>query len=165
MLRLTHPADLGVLYAADRQRYLQGLAVPGGRMPTCEEFQACYAGCPSVGFERDGQAIGGILFDGEQAHIAVLPEHHGHWALLLKPALQWLFALQRDMLVHVEAANPVCLRFMQRSGWERVGVRGDDIVFRLRPQAGQRKTEYPYPARARATLQRAAASTSITLRT
>lgn len=144
MLKLTHPADLGVLYEADSHRYRQGLALSTGDLLSREAFVAFYAGCPSIGFERAGQPIGGILFDGEQAHIAVLPQHHGHWALLLKPALHWLFEMRREILVKVEAGNPACLRFMQRSGWERLGEEGDDVLFLLRPQNGRRKTEYEY---------------------
>jgi hypothetical protein len=143
MLRLTQEADLGVMYDADAARY----ADAGSeclQVVTRDAFVSFYQGCPSIGFEADGQAIGGILFDGEQAHIAVLPSHHGRWALLLKPALDWLFSLQAEILVEVERDNTRCLRFLDRHGWPRVGETEDDIVFRLVPQDGQRKTAYPF---------------------
>ncbi|MGM9488025.1 GNAT family N-acetyltransferase [Ideonella sp. YS5] len=143
MLRLTEAADLGVMYDADAARYDEA-GSPCLEVVTRAAFVDFYEGCPSIGFEADGQAIGGILFDGEQAHIAVLPSHHGRWALLLKPALEWLFSLQTDILVEVERDNTRCLRFLDRHGWPRVGQTEDDIVYRLSPQGGQRKTAYPF---------------------
>jgi hypothetical protein len=145
MLRLTDAADLGVMYDAEAVRY----ADPSGNdcLPalTRDAFVAFYEGCPSIGFEADGQPIGGILFDGAQAHIAVLPSHHGRWALLFKPALDWLFSLRDEILVEVERDNTRCLRFLDRHGWPRVGETEDDIVYRLFRQGGQRKTAYPFP--------------------
>lgn len=142
MLRLTEAADLGVMYDADAARHAETGAFL--EVVTRDAFVDFYEGCPSIGFEADGQPIGGILFDGEQAHIAVLPSHHGRWALLLKPALDWLFSLQTDILVEVERDNKRCLRFLDRHGWPRVGETEDDIVYRLAPQGGQRKTAYPF---------------------
>jgi hypothetical protein len=114
---------------------------------TREAFLRFYADSPSVGFESNGAPIGGILFDGEQAHIAVLPSHHGRWALLLKPALEWLFTLRPEILVEVERDNARCLRFLDRHGWPRVGETADDFVYRLTAQGGHRKTAYPYRGR------------------
>ncbi|CAM4121032.1 GNAT family N-acetyltransferase [Paracidovorax anthurii] len=146
MLRLTDRADLGVFYDADSLRYgAQGYA----DAVTRERFADFYTDCPSIGFEADGKPIGGILFDGEEAHIAVLPAYHGRWALLLKPALQWLFSLQREITVAVERDNLRCLRFLDRHGWPRSGERDDDILYRLVPQGGTRKTAYPFRQRAR----------------
>jgi len=145
MLRLTEAADLGVMYDADAARYAGATGSECLQVVTRDTFVAFYEGCPSIGFEADGQAIGGILFDGEQAHIAVLPSHHGRWALLLKPALDWLFSLQTEILVEVERDNLCCQRFLDRHGWPRVGETEDDIVYRLVPQGGQRKTAYPFP--------------------
>ncbi|MDA8457429.1 GNAT family N-acetyltransferase [Acidovorax sp. GBBC 3334] len=145
MLRLTDRVDLGVFYDADALRYgAQGYA----DAVTRERFAGFYADCPSIGFEADGRAIGGILFDGEEAHIAVLPNYHGRWAILLKPALQWLFTLQPEITVAVERDNARCLRFLDRHGWPRTGERDDDILYRLAPQGGSRKTAYPFRRRA-----------------
>ncbi|WP_026433884.1 GNAT family N-acetyltransferase [Paracidovorax oryzae] len=149
MLKLTDRVDLGVFYDADAARYGdQGYT----ETVTRERFAAFYADCPSIGFEADGQPIGGILFDGEEAHIAVLPSHHGRWALLLKPALAWLFALQPGITVAVERNNTRCLRFLDRHGWQRAGERDGDLLYRLEPQGGTRKTAYPFRRRARGTV-------------
>ncbi|GKS91770.1 GNAT family N-acetyltransferase [Acidovorax sp. SUPP2539] len=156
MLKLTPQADLGVFYDADSARYAAGCTQDYTQTVTRDAFAAFYAECPSIGFESDGAPIGGILFDGEQAHIAVLPRYHGLWALLLKPALQWLFSLKADILVAVENDNHRCLRFMERHGWQRIEARGDDIIYRITPQGGLRKTEYPRPHRNGAPAARAA---------
>jgi len=145
MLRLSPQADLGVFYDADSDRYRSGSAQDYTQTVTRDAFVAFYADCPSIGFEADGAPIGGILFDGEQAHIAVLPRYHGLWALLLKPALQWLFSLKPEILVAVESDNHRCLRFMERHGWPRVEEQGDDIIYRITAQGGLRKTAYPIP--------------------
>lgn len=146
MLTLTDRADLGVFYDADAHRYG---AQDYAHTVTRERFAHFYADCPSIGFEDDGQPIGGILFDGEEAHIAVLPSHHGRWALLLKPALQWLFTLRPAITVAVEQDNIRCLRFLDRHGWQRVGERDGDVLYRLVPQGGTRKTAYPFRRQAR----------------
>lgn len=142
MLKLTEKADLAVLYEADVARYRAASEDRFTRAVTKDVFTSFYATCPSIGFEQDGQPIGGIIFDGEEAHIAVLPSHHGRWALLLKPALQWLFSLKDEILVEVERDNDRALAFMDRHGWERVQELPDDIVYRLVPQGGTRKTAY-----------------------
>ncbi len=76
----------------------------------------------------------------------MLPSHHGRWALLLKPALAWLFALQPGITVAVERNNSRCLRFLDRHGWQRAGERDGDLLYRLEPQGGTRKTAYPSAA-------------------
>lgn len=144
MLRLTERADLGVMYDAEAARYAQAADAGCLQVVTRDTFLRFYEGCPSVGFEADGVPIGGILFDGEQAHIAVLPSRHGRWALLLKPALDWLFTLCPEILVEVERDNTRCLRFLDRHGWPRVGETSGDIVYRLTAQGGRRKTAYPF---------------------
>jgi len=145
MLTMTPQADLGVFYEADALRYREDPRSRATQVVTREVFCAFYAGCPSIGFALDGEPIGGVVFDGEQAHIAVLPQYHGRWALLLKPAVEWLLGLKREVLVEVERDNARCLRFMERSGWQRVQATDDSIVFRIAAQGGTRKTEYPYP--------------------
>lgn len=143
-LRLTGQADLAVFYEADAQQYPAGS--PETEVVSKEAFIEFYAGCPSVGFELDGQPIGGLLFDGTSAHIAVLSAYHGRWALLLKPALAWLFSLQPEVIVHVDRRNETCQRFLLRHRWERLHVDEEDgtVAFRLTPQGGSRKTGYPF---------------------
>lgn len=145
MLKMTPQADLAVFYEADAVRYRENPESRATQVVTQAVFCEFYAGCPSIGFELDGEPIGGVVFDGEQAHIAVLPKYHGRWALLLKPAVEWLLSLKREVLVEVERDNLRCLRFMERSGWQQVRTADDAIVYRIAPQGGTRKTEYPFP--------------------
>ena len=143
MLTLAPQADLAVFYEADVARYrLNGASTVTDRV-TQDVFVRFFAHCPSIGFRRDGEDIGGILFDGTQAHIAVLPQHHGHWGALLKPALEWLFSLRREILVEVERDNTRCHRFMRHVGWECVDERPDALIYRLVPQQGTRRTAHP----------------------
>jgi GNAT superfamily N-acetyltransferase len=143
-LRLAPCVDLAVYYAADAVRY---------DTPGCDTlmhvtpavFAARYRDCPSIGFEYDGQPIGGILFDGETAHIAVLPAWRGRWALLLRPALDWLFDLQPEILAEVEADNPAGLEFMHRNGWPAIGRRGPWIVHRMTKQPRRPAATSPAP--------------------
>lgn len=141
-LKLTGQADLAVFYEADAQQYAAGSAAT--QVVSKDVFMAFYAGCASVGFEMDGKPIGGLLFDGSSAHIAVLPAYHGRWALLLKPALAWLFSLQQVVVVQVEADNHRCRRFLERHRWERLGEEDGSVAYRLTPQGGTRKTAYPF---------------------
>lgn len=120
-LRLAPRVDLGVYYDADAV-YYERSGSEALKSVTREDFIARYRDCPSIGFEYDGQPIGGMVFDGEQAHIAVLPAWHGRWAILLRPALDWLFTLKAEILADVEADNAVCLEFMRRNGWPVVGT-------------------------------------------
>jgi GNAT superfamily N-acetyltransferase len=131
--RLSPRIDLGVYYDADAPRY----DVPGGnalQIVTRELFIARYRDCASIGFECDGQPIGGVIFDGEQAHIAVLPAYRGRWATLLRPMLGWLFSLKREIFVDVEADNAVCLEFMRRNGWPIVSRRERWLTHRMTQQ-------------------------------
>jgi hypothetical protein len=148
MLTLAPQADLAVFYEADVARYRLNGASTITDTVTKDVFMRFFAHCPSIGFRRDGEDIGGILFDGTQAHIAVLPQHHGHWGALLKPALAWLFSLRREILVEVERHNTRCLRFMRHVGWQCVDERPDVFIYRLVPQQGTRRTAHPV-ARAR----------------
>jgi GNAT superfamily N-acetyltransferase len=138
-LTLTPCADLDVFYAADRLRYVdhhpEVLA-----LVTLEVFTRIYEGCPSIGFACDGHAIGGIIFDGQSAHIAVLPQYHGRWAQLFRRALDWLFSLKRQILVEVEADNRKCIAFMARNGWQPVHQQAGSITYLLTPEGGPGST-------------------------
>jgi hypothetical protein len=147
MLTLAPQADLAVFYEADVARYRLTGASTVTDTVTRDVFVRFFAHCPSIGFRRDGEDIGGILFDGTQAHIAVLPQHHGHWGALLKPALEWLFSLRREILVEVERDNARCLRFMRHVGWQCVDEKPDVLVYRLVPQQGTRRTAHPVARR------------------
>ena len=114
---LTPRVDLAVFHAADAARYRGTGGEHMLQAVDVETFTAFYADRPSCGFACDGVPIGGILFDGSQAHIAVLPQHHGRWAFLFEPALDWLFSCQPEMTVEIERDNLPALRFLQRYGW------------------------------------------------
>jgi hypothetical protein len=135
-LRLTDKIDLDVYYAADSIRYI-ALNPQATLIVTREVFRKCYGACPSVGFECDGVPIGGVIFDGKTAHIAVLPLYHGRWARLLRPMLEWLYGLQREILVRIEEGNVKGLAFADRCGWPRLGVRDGHVVFRLTPHGAR----------------------------
>ncbi len=144
-LTLAPRADLAVFYEADAERY-RARSPETLALVTPAAFASLYGNCPSIGFECDGQPIGGILFDGEEAHIAVLASHHSQWALLLKPALAWLFGLRRAITVRVEASNAKCLAFMARNQWQPRGEENGELIFCMRAQGGRRKTPYPVMA-------------------
>jgi GNAT superfamily N-acetyltransferase len=135
-------ADLATYYEADVQRYAPD--APQRQVVTREVFMALYQDCASIGFEHDGRPIGGILFDGLEAHIAVLPQYHGRWALLLKPALDWLFSLRERILVRVDPDNQRCIAFMAHHGWPCLGRVGDSLLYRISHQGGSRKTAYRF---------------------
>jgi GNAT superfamily N-acetyltransferase len=115
-LRLTDRVDLDVYYDID----IAGADASIRSVVTRERFQSLFADCPSVGFEADGRPIGGVIFDGRSAHIAVLPAYHGRWGWLLEPMLAWLFGFQREIVVEVARDNVKAIAFMERCGWRRV---------------------------------------------
>ncbi|PLZ03607.1 N-acetyltransferase [Burkholderia sp. WAC0059] len=129
-LTLADHADLDVFYDADSPRY-RGAGEHVLKLVTKERFIRYYRNCPSIGFEFDGKPIGGIIYDGKGAHIAVLPEYHARWALLLRPALQWLFSIKSEMLVEVEVENAACIEFMKRNGWPALGTTDGWITYRM----------------------------------
>lgn len=129
---LTPQADLAVFYAADAARYA-GTSVLD--QVTLDVFQRFYAATPSRGFACDGMPIGGMLFDGNQVHLAVLPAHHGHWGRLWRPTLDWVFGLKPEMHIDIEADNPKALAFMGRNRWQRIpGAPPGSVRFLMRDQ-------------------------------
>jgi GNAT superfamily N-acetyltransferase len=134
MLRLTDKVDLDVYYEIDAVRFDDAVR----RVVTRDAFKAVYANCPSVGFESNGRAIGGVIYDGKSAHIAVLPSYHGRWAFLLNAMLAWLFSLSDEIFVRIETGNRKGLAFVERCGWQRIGIDGDDVVYRMTPDNGSR---------------------------
>lgn len=128
---LTPQADLAVFYAADAVRYA---GKPVLQQVTPDVFQRFYATFPSRGFACDGKAVGGMIFDGHQAHLAVLAAHHGHWGRLLAPTLAWVFALKPEMPIDIESDNRKALAFMDRNGWPRIaGAPMGSVRFLMRP--------------------------------
>jgi GNAT superfamily N-acetyltransferase len=133
-LRLTARVDLDVYYDADSARHdsrVLGLV-------TRDAFRAFFAHCPSVGFEYDGAPIGGVIFDGEAPHIAVLPEWQGRWGPLLRPMLRWLFGLKPEMIISVDDDNPQVKRFVEHCGWPAVGHTEGATLHRMTPDGARR---------------------------
>jgi GNAT superfamily N-acetyltransferase len=143
LLALAPCVDLAVFYAADSERFA-GTGSATLQVVTPAVFIGFYRNCPSIGFLFDGQPIGGIIFDGVEAHIAVLPAFRGRWALLLKPALDWLFSLKAEIVVNIEANNAICLAFMERNGWKRLRSDGQHVTYLMTPQGGARKTAHHF---------------------
>jgi GNAT superfamily N-acetyltransferase len=112
-LRLTNRVDLDVYYNAESARFDDRVL----SIVTREAFRNIFAECPSVGFECDEVPIGGVIFDGEVPHIAVLPAWHGRWGPLLRPMLEWLYSLKSDIRVHIDYNNPKVRRFVEHCGW------------------------------------------------
>lgn len=146
-LTMTGKADLKVFYDADRRLYNPAWLAAHG--VTEETFIARYRDCPSVGFEQGGIPFGGIILDGNDAHIAVLPEFHGKWATLLRPALAWLFSQRSEVRAQVHRPNRQALRFLRRMGGKLVGSDDHFYYFSLSP-AGivpvLRQSRQPEPA-------------------
>jgi hypothetical protein len=130
---LTSEADFGLLYdiarldydADEWRRRMFGLSR--------DEFAAlCRAHkLPSIGYAYRGRPIGGMVFEGTSAHMAVLPEFHGKWGTLWKPTLAWLFALKDPIRVAIDRGNAKCLRFMDRNNWPRVGADERSVTFEM----------------------------------
>lgn len=152
-LSLAPCVDLAVFYTADSERFI-GDGSATLQVVTPAVFVDFYRDCPSIGFLSDGQPIGGIIFDGAEAHIAVLPAFRGRWALLLKPALEWLFSLKADIVVDIDTDNTICLAFMERNGWQRLRADSQHITYLMTPQGGTRKTAHPFERVAHTTVPR-----------
>ena len=129
LLRLTQKADLFVYYEADRLQFDDGWSNRTG--VTCEVFVNALKDFPSIGFEWDGVQFGGVIFDGREAHLAVLPGYQGKWGLLIGPALTWLLSLQEVIDVKVDRSNQKCLRFCDRNQWTRVREDDRSVTFRI----------------------------------
>jgi len=132
-LRMTGRVDLDVYYDADSRRFDRSVL----EVVTLEAFREVFADCPSVGFECDGVPIGGVIYDGKVPHIAVLPEWHGRWGVLLRPMLRWLYALNPDMRVHVARDNPKIRRFVEHCGWPMVAADLRGTIHQMTPQGGR----------------------------
>jgi hypothetical protein len=131
-LRMTGKADLKVFYDADIRMYDPAWLAAHGT--TEAAFIARYCDCPSVGFEQGGIPFGGVILDGNDAHIAILPEFHGKWATLLQPALAWLFSQRSEVRGKVHRLNRHALRFNRRLGGKLVGSDDNFYFFSLTPE-------------------------------
>lgn len=135
--QLTDKADLGVCYditrmqhsAEEWQKLTHGLVTREVFIRYCTE-----QGFDSLGFSHVGKPIGGVVFDGQVAHVAVLPEHHGRWGSLLKKALAWTFSHKDPIEVKIYASNEKALRFMDRHNWPRIHADENFVTYRMSSQ-------------------------------
>lgn len=131
-LRMTGKADLKVLFDADRRLYsdewMAALNI------TEESFIARYRDCPSVGFENDGIPFGGMILHGNDLHLAILPEFHRKWAILFRPALEWVFSLRSEVYGKVHRPNRQSLRFLRRMGATLVESDDNFLIFNISPE-------------------------------
>ena len=148
-MRLVPQADMELLYRIDIGRYNRDVMEKLGY--TQKRFQEVFEKFPSIGFECNGKAIGGMVFDGNQVHLVVHPDHHGRWAILWKDALRWMFSLKNVFHLQIERHNEKCLRFMDKNNWPRIGADNLFITFEATLEA----SPYHRPHSAKST-QRAA---------
>ena len=116
--RLTAQADLGVMFDAEIAAHpqLQFMTLDIQK----RWFEQCYEHCASTGFEIDGIAVGGAIYDGEEFHIAVLPAYYGCWGRLWQPTLTWLCSVADPVRARVAKSNTRCLRFADHSRFPRI---------------------------------------------
>ena len=117
-MRLLPQADMELLYDIDIARYDR--KVMEGVGYTQKRFKETFEKFPSISFECDGKAIGGMVFDGSQVHLVVHPDYHGRWAILWKDALRWMFSLKDTFHLEIERNNEKCLCFMDKNNWPRI---------------------------------------------
>ena len=128
-LCLLQKADLSIYYEAEMYQHDPDWPVRTG--VSKEYFIEKLKHHPSIGFSWDGIEFGGALFDGKEAHLAVLPAYQGKWAWLIKPALEWLLSLQETIDVRVARTNPKCIRFCDHNHLPRVSEDEHHVVFRV----------------------------------
>lgn len=78
--------------------------------------------CPMIGLYDGDKAIGAIVFEGDRAHIAVLPQHRRRWltkAIGLAILRAW-FANIELATTRVAIDNLVARRFIERVGFRLV---------------------------------------------
>lgn len=132
--QLTAQADLGVLYEITRmqhsaeewQKITHGLVTREHFIGHCIEH-----GLDSLGFSYAGRPIGGVIFDGQAAHIAVHPEHHGRWGFLWKKTLSWVFAHKDPIEVKIHAGNEKAHRLMERNNWPRIHADENFVTYQM----------------------------------
>jgi GNAT superfamily N-acetyltransferase len=133
-LKLTRPADFGVLFDTARLSYSdEGWKRASHGIVTREVFIATCKrmGFPSIGFECNGVPIGGMMFDGTATHIGVLPQYQGRWAFLWEEACEWMFALKDPFIVRVEIDNKKCQRFVERNGWKPIAIDNSHVAYEI----------------------------------
>jgi GNAT superfamily N-acetyltransferase len=128
MMRLLDCADFGVMYKAekesDKDLFLQFDL-------TEEEYVRIASKYPSVGFEIDGENVGGMFVRAGRIHLSVMPEYHGKWGWLFTPAFKWAFSLSDPLYAYVSRENEKVLRFIRRHDWKQVNEIDSTVIFEL----------------------------------
>ena len=127
--QLTDQADLGVMFDAEKLLYSPELlkVQPDSR----ERFVAFYTHCRSVGYQIDGIAVGGAIFDGKEFHLAILPHYFGRWTWLLEPTLKWLFEMADPVCGRIAKTNRRALQFADKSKFPRVHEDDEYVTYEL----------------------------------
>jgi hypothetical protein len=58
-----------------------------------ETYLSKLAELPTVGYQHNGEDIGGAVLVGNKLHLAVIRKYRGRWAFLLNPTLSWAFSI------------------------------------------------------------------------
>ena len=67
---------------------------------------------PTVGYQHNGEDIGGAVLVGNKLHLAVIRKYRGKWAFLLKPTLLWAFSFHNPLIVSISRNNHSAIRLL-----------------------------------------------------
>ena len=127
-MRLLPCADFSVMYQAeketDKELFMQFDLKE-------QEYITLASKYPSIGFEVDNKCVGGMFVRANKIHLSVLPEYHGKWGWLFKPAFKWAFTVSDPLYAIVSRENEKVLRFIRRHDWKQVNEIDSTIVFEL----------------------------------
>lgn len=119
-------ADHEVMFEAERSTHTPAVR----EFCTKEYFLAAHATLPSIGLAADGKCIGGVYMDHGFIHISVLPEYQGKCSLVYGRGLEWAFSYADPIYAGITEENKNCIRFAERSGWEKVGKFNGVVYYR-----------------------------------
>jgi hypothetical protein len=89
---------------------------------------------PSVGYEHNGEDIGGAVLVGNRLHLAVSKQYKGLWASLLKPTLSWAFAIHNPLVVCISTSNYLAMRLLDATSFRFIESKDDMNTFEIRPK-------------------------------
>jgi len=82
-----------------------------------EKYISTLSCLPSVGYEHNGEDIGGAVLVGNKLHLAVMNQYKGLWASLLKPTLLWAFEIHNPLIVRISASNSSAIRLLDATSF------------------------------------------------
>jgi len=77
-----------------------------------ETYLSKLAELPTVGYQHNGEDIGGAVLVGNKLHLAVIRKYRGKWAFLLKPTLLWAFSIHNPLIVTISRNNQSAIRLL-----------------------------------------------------